>query len=165
MSLRRPLLLVLPLLGGGLLALAPTLPSEPLDAPNAALAADSLADERARYVRDVLATIEGREDEPAGEVFEDVEQLEDVPAGRFLRIMDMGFGRSLGVSCTHCHTPDDWAASDSMAKRVARQMIVMSRRINEELLPAVEGIRSERPTVNCTTCHRGEPEPALSLPE
>jgi len=128
-------------------------------------AADSVAEERARYVREVLAAIEGREQEPAGEVFDDVEAFANVPAERLLQIMDLGFGRSLGVSCTHCHTPDDWAASDSTAKRVARQMVAMSKRINEELLPAVEGLRSERPVVNCTTCHRGEPKPALSLPE
>jgi hypothetical protein len=135
------------------------------ETPPSIAPADSVAEERARYVEEVLASIAGREQEPAGEVFEDVEAFAGVPAERFLRIMDRGFGRSLGVSCTHCHTPDDWAASDSTAKRVARQMVAMSRQINEELLPAVEGIRSERPVVNCTTCHRGQPKPATSLPE
>lgn len=113
----------------------------------------------------VLAEIEGREGERAGDVFENVEVLADVPTDRFVRIMNMGFGRSLGVSCGHCHVVGEWAAEDSTAKQVARQMVVMTQTISGELLPAIEGIQSERPTVNCTTCHRGAVRPALNLPE
>lgn len=132
--------------------------------PPSAAPADSAAAERDRYMGEVLATIAGREDEPAGVVFDNVEVLAAVPAGRFVRIMNLGFGRSLGVSCTHCHVAGDWAAEDSTAKQIARRMIEMTNRINAELLPAVEGLRNERPTVNCTTCHRGAVRPALDLP-
>src|SRR5262245_37436210 len=47
--------------------------------------------------------IEGKEQLPAKEVFKDIRVLGSVPAARLLGIMQMGYSRSLGVTCTHCH--------------------------------------------------------------
>jgi hypothetical protein len=130
---------------------------------SAAAAPDTLQSHRDRAVASVLERIAGRENEPAGEVFENVELLGRIPAGRLVRIMDIGFARSLGVACDHCHVRGDWASDEKREKGVAREMWRLVGRLNGELLPAIEGI-GERPTVNCTTCHRGQVEPATSLP-
>lgn len=109
-------------------------------------------------------SIKGRENEPAGTVFKNVQVLKEVPAGRFLSIMQMGYSRSLGVRCDHCHTPGQWEDDSIDAKRIAREMSLMVRRINSELLPAIADLKDMKPTVNCTTCHRGEVKPALDMP-
>lgn len=79
--------------------------------------------------------------------------------------MEMGFSRSLGVNCTHCHNPADWSSEEKHRKQIARDMMAMAGRINNELLSAIENLESEKPTVNCTTCHRGQVKPALNLEE
>ncbi len=99
---------------------------------------------------------------PAGEVFRNVQLMKDVPADRFLRIMDTGYRQSLGVSCDYCHVEDRWEADEKRPKRAAREMILMTRTINENL-PKLTEIYTEEANVNCTTCHRGEVEPALQM--
>ena len=42
-------------------------------------------------VKKLLAAIAGKEKLPASEVFKNVKLLGDIPAGRFLRIMDIGY--------------------------------------------------------------------------
>ena len=107
--------------------------------------------------------IAGKENEPAGAVFENVRVLGEVPAGRLLRIMQLGYSRSLGVSCDHCHVAGNWASDENEHKRIARQMAVLTRDLNEKALPAIAELAGKNPTVNCTTCHRGEEKPAVSL--
>ena len=84
-------------------------------------------------------TIAGQENKPAGEVFSNVQVLRSVPAGRFLRIMRLGFSRSLGVSCDYCHSSSDWASHDNAHKRIARQMAMLTEELIDKLLPALEG--------------------------
>lgn len=124
---------------------------------------DSIRADRQRHVQALRDSIAGREEQPSREVFRNVKMMGDVPAGRLLSIMDMGYGNSLGVSCDHCHVVDQWDSEQKPQKQVARDMAAMAARINRELLPAVQGLRSGRPTVNCTTCHRGEVKPATNM--
>ena len=77
--------------------------------------------------------------------------------------METGFSKSLGVTCTHCHNPNDWAAEEKLQKQIARDMMAMVGRINQELLGEINNLESENPAVNCTTCHRGQIKPALSI--
>src|SRR5436853_6068010 len=65
------------------------------------------AAENEKYINALQASIKGKEDLPAKEVFKNVKTLTDVPATRLLRTMQ-AFSRSLGVSCTHCHVADQW---------------------------------------------------------
>ena len=109
--------------------------------------------------------IKGRETETSDKVFKNIQTLKTVPAGRLLAIMEMGYARSLGVNCTHCHTPDKWEAEDKPQKQIGRDMSAMMSRLNTELLKNVKNLKSATPTVNCTTCHRGEIKPALNLPQ
>ncbi|MEZ5345510.1 MAG: c-type cytochrome [Pyrinomonadaceae bacterium] len=108
--------------------------------------------------------IKGREQEPAENVFKNIQTLKAVPAGRFLAIMNFGYSRSLGVDCTHCHVPEKWESEDKKTKQIAREMKLMADQINQRLLKNIENLKSVSPTVNCTTCHRGEIKPALDLP-
>ncbi len=107
--------------------------------------------------------IKGKEKEPAETVFKNIQILKGRPAAQVLGIMQMGFSRSLGVTCTHCHTPEDWANEDKTKKQIAREMWTMQANINTQMLKNIKNI-SERATINCTTCHRGQTTPALNLP-
>lgn len=110
--------------------------------------------------------IKGREQEPAGKVFKNVNTpvLKDAPAARLLAVMEFGYARSLGVNCTHCHVPEKWDAEEKPQKQIARDMQAMAFRISGELLKDIKNLKSASPTVNCTTCHRGEVKPATNLP-
>jgi Photosynthetic reaction centre cytochrome C subunit len=103
--------------------------------------------------------IAGQENKPAEEVFKNIQLLKGMPAGRMLRVMQMGFSASLGVDCTHCHVADQWEKDDKEAKQTARKMWTFVAKVNQDLKQAIG-----KGTVNCTTCHRGQVKPATSLP-
>jgi hypothetical protein len=107
--------------------------------------------------------IKGKEKEPAETVFKNIQILKGRPAAQVLGIMQMGFSRSLGVTCTHCHTPEDWSSESKNKKQIAREMWTMQANINSQMLKNIKNI-SERATINCTTCHRGQTTPATNLP-
>ncbi|HEY7753287.1 MAG TPA: photosynthetic reaction center cytochrome c subunit family protein [Steroidobacteraceae bacterium] len=106
--------------------------------------------------------IAGREQEPAEAVFRDIEVMKGRTAEQLLAVMDLGYSRSLGVGCGHCHDTGDWPADAKPQKQVARQMTLMNREINAKLR-TIEGLESDPPVINCTTCHRGQKKPALNL--
>ena len=124
---------------------------------------DTLTFDQEKAIADLREQIKGREKEPAALVFENIKTFERMPAGRLLNIMEMGFSGSLGVTCTHCHNPNDWASEEKPQKQIARDMMAMVGKINGELLTAIDNLESDRPAVNCTTCHRGQVKPALNL--
>jgi hypothetical protein len=109
--------------------------------------------------------IAGQENKPAGDVFKNVLLLKQMPAGRFLKVMELGYSRSLGVNCTHCHVADQWEKDDKPTKPIAREMITMMGTINNDILKKIKNLKSENPVVNCTTCHRGQTKPELNLPD
>jgi hypothetical protein len=125
---------------------------------------DSVTLERERYVAEVRQSIAGKETLPAPQVFKNIKMLTDVPAGRLLAIMNMGYGKSLGVSCTHCHVPGEWDREDKTQKQTARDMSRMAATINNDLLKNIPNLKGPNAIVNCTTCHRGQVTPALNLP-
>src|SRR3954468_23496981 len=108
----------------------------------------------------VLRSIAGRENQPAESVFKNIKILKGVPAGRLVNIMNMGFGRSLGVSCGFCHVPGKWDLDDKEEKNTARLMFAMVQTINRDYISKVPNDSGvPRPVVNCFTCHRGNPRP------
>ena len=127
-------------------------------------AKDSVTLERERYVAEVRQEIAGKENLPASQVFKNIKMLTDVPAARLLGIMNIGYGKSLGVSCTHCHTPGEWDREDKTQKQTARDMSKMVATINNDLLKNIPNLKGPNAIVNCTTCHRGQVKPALNLP-
>jgi hypothetical protein len=126
------------------------------------LFAFSATPDDAPEVKRLLAEIAGKEKLPAKQVFKNVKLLGDIPAGRLLRIMDIGYSQSLGVSCDHCHVEDRWDADEKRPKRAAREMILLTNSINEQL-GKMEEIDTAEATINCTTCHRGYIKPALQM--
>jgi alpha-beta hydrolase superfamily lysophospholipase len=56
-----------------------------------------------------------------------------VPSERLLLIMNLGYSRALGVSCTHCHMEEDFSSDDKRPRRAAREMAAMHRMINDQL--------------------------------
>jgi len=139
-------------------------PATPPAAAPAATAAKPKFDE-AKALADLRKEIAGKENEPAGKVFMDIDVMQNVTAGKLLAIMEKGYARSLGVTCTHCHIPGQWESNEKKEKEAARGMIRMNATINNELLPKVRGLDTDhKPLVNCTTCHRGQVRPALQLP-
>ncbi len=107
----------------------------------------------------VLRSIAGRENLPAESVFKNIKVLKGFPAGRVVNIMNMGFGRSLGVSCGFCHVPGKWDLDDKKEKDTARLMFTMVGTINRDYMAKVPTERPTPPVVNCMTCHRGMSRP------
>ncbi len=109
---------------------------------------------RAQLMKDIA----GHENEPAGTVFKNVQVLKEMPAGRFLVLMDSTWGRALNRNCTDCHVANQWASDSLNRKKTARIMAGMVEAINNEQLtklPARPGAQPAR--ISCITCHRGNP--------
>ena len=120
--------------------------------------------DQAQALADLRKTIAGQENKPAGEVFKNIQMLKAMPAGRLLRVMELGYARSLGVNCTHCHVAGEWEKEDKPTKQITRDMFAMVAAINNEQLKKIKNLKSPDPVINCTTCHRGQTKPALNLP-
>jgi hypothetical protein len=116
-----------------------------------------------RFVKQFAERIAERQNEPSEKVFKNIQQFKGVPARQLLVIMNVGYSRALGVSCTHCHVDQDFASDDKRPKRAAREMAVMHRMINEQLAK-MQNLKTnpvER-AINCSTCHRGDVDPMAS---
>ncbi|MEK7833121.1 MAG: c-type cytochrome [Acidobacteriota bacterium] len=105
----------------------------------------------------------GRDDKPAGEVFKNVQALKNMPAGRLAGVMN-GWTRALGVKCNHCHTPGTWEKEDVPAKQIARDMVALTYKVNNESLKAIKNLKSAAPAISCYTCHRGATKPETAAP-
>jgi cytochrome c peroxidase len=139
-------------------------PAKPDAAASPAKPAKAKFDE-AKALADLRKEIAGKENDPAGKVFMDIDVMQGVTAGQLLLIMEKGYSRPLGVTCTHCHVPGQWESNEKKEKEAARGMIRMNGTINNDLLPKIRGLDTDhKPQVNCTTCHRGQVRPALQMP-
>src|SRR5215207_6549781 len=76
--------------------------------------------DQAAAVAKLKEQIKGREQEPADKVFKNIQTpfIKSINAGRVLAVMEIAYSRSLGVTCTHCHTPDRWEAEDKPQKQI-----------------------------------------------
>ena len=120
--------------------------------------------DQAAALENLRKAIAGQENKPAEEVFKNIQMLKGMPAGRLLRVMELGYAKSLGVNCTHCHVPDAWDKEDKPTKQITREMSAMVTVINNEQLKKIKNLKGPNSIVNCTTCHRGQTKPALNLP-
>jgi len=117
---------------------------------------------RRALVAQVLQSIAGRENEPAGKVFKNVQLNKTMPAKEFLDMMNEQYGRSIGASCTGCHTNTnvagvlnvDWADDEPKKKQISRQMERMTQSINKDLAKVKE-LDQPFPKATCVMCHRG----------
>jgi hypothetical protein len=115
-----------------------------------------------QFAQKILKSIAGHENEPAEKVFMDIriERLKNVPAAQFITIMNKGYAKALGVTCTHCHVETDFSSDDKRPKRAAREMAAMHRMINQTLhdMKELDDPADDR-YINCSTCHRGSIDP------
>ena len=109
--------------------------------------------DQAQKLAEIKARIAGREQEPAEQVFKNIEVLKGKPAGRLPGMMAALTGL-LGVDCAHCHVVDRWELEDKPAKQVARQHFAMQARLLAEQFGGEN-------RVTCWTCHRGQPKPEV----
>ena len=164
-------LLFLALIAGGVVASRYVATSEsqqpsatPTPQPGSAASATVSANQEInnRFVKQILDRIAGHENEPAEQVFKNIQWLKGVPAGRLLLIMNLGYSRALGVNCTHCHMEQDFSSDDKRPKRAAREMAVMHRMINEQLKKMQNLEPKPNRAINCSTCHRGAVDPVAA---
>ena len=108
----------------------------------------------------LLRELTGRENEPAGKVFRNVQLHKDMPVRAFLAKMDEQYGRGTGSTCTGCHVQGRWDSDSLKNKVIARQMEAMTRTIQARHLEKVQELDEDFPTASCVMCHRG----ALHMP-
>ena len=72
--------------------------------------------------------------------------------------------KDLGVKCSHCHDMDD-KSLDSPEKDIAREMIKLTRYLNELLNTQSNDTLKNKTYVSCWTCHYGKLEPVSKRPE
>ena len=133
-------------------------------AVQAQAALDSVNFDTKKAIAKLEASIKGKENAPAESVWKNIKGFTGMPAGRVLKVMEMGFSPALGVNCLHCHKADDYASDDKRPKRAAREMMAYTGAVNTRLREVKE-LQSKEPAVNCTTCHRGQVKPALNMPK
>lgn len=123
--------------------------------------ADTIQRQNDASARQVLLSIAGREREPASKVFDNVKFLASTPAQLLVQIMNEGYAKALGVTCTHCHVEGDYASDDKRPKRAAREMQLMHRMFNEELakMQYARTPASANRAISCIACHRGTINP------
>jgi hypothetical protein len=144
----------------------PETPATSSNANKMTIGSPSIQEINDEYVKQITAAIKGREKDPAPTVFKNVRWLKDVSAGTFLSIMNFGYSRGLGVTCTHCHVTSDFSSDAKREKRAAREMAVMHRMINQQLKTMKELTPKPDRAINCSTCHRGAADPmSVQLPK
>ncbi|MCE2901773.1 MAG: c-type cytochrome [Gemmatimonas sp.] len=111
---------------------------------------------RKQAIAELMAALQGRENEPAGVVFKNVKLHKSMPAREFLTMMDEQYGRGLGMTCTNCHLDNkDYASDERKNKVIARQMERMQRDIDAKYIAKVKELDDPRPKTTCVMCHRG----------
>ena len=100
------------------------------------------------------AATQGNE-KTAEQVYKNIQLFKGMPASQLLGAMNFMAG-SLGVSCDHCHVPNQFAKDDKPAKQTARLHLQMTRTMNDANFGG-------KTVVNCVTCHRGLIHPASAL--
>jgi hypothetical protein len=92
----------------------------------------------------------GSRETRAEQEYRNIQLLRGLPADRIPVIME-SFRSALGVDCTYCHIQNQFERDDRPMKKVAREMIQLTRDTNTRMGGAAR--------VTCNTCHRGQPRP------
>src|ERR1700754_3827848 len=94
---------------------------------------DSLEMDRMKWMKEVLNSIKGREKLPADSVFKNLKVIKgksSISAEHLLLMMNYGWSKELGVTCSYCHIPGKWDSDSLRAKDIARGMWNMRQQIN-----------------------------------
>jgi photosynthetic reaction center cytochrome c subunit len=92
----------------------------------------------------------------AAETYDNVHVVGDLSKQQFARLMlSIKAWVAPEVGCNFCHNAPDYTNDDKYTKRVAREMLKMTRHINTDWTAHVGATG-----VTCYTCHRGQAVPA-----
>ena len=118
--------------------------------------------ERDISIPEALYPPESAEGPKASEIYENVQVLGDLSDAQFNRVMAhiTEWVAPVEQGCNYCHNPENLADDSVYAKVVARRMLQMTWRINEDWGDHVGGTG-----VTCYTCHRGNPIPEYAFYE
>lgn len=152
-------LFALPILWGSRTVL-PHTPLPPI-APSSVHFADSLQADRDQHTAALMEKFKDKAQEKAGTIYPNlkVQTLRDLPLERFLRAMNFGYSRGLGVSCDFCHNTADWTDASNRHLAVARDMAFWVESMNAKAKEYPNLANRRGVTVNCSTCHQGHEEP------
>jgi hypothetical protein len=120
---------------------------------------------RVATIAEIMTSIAGHENEPAGKVFKNVLLHKDMPAKDLLKKMDEEYGRGLGAVCTNCHVAKEWDKDTKKNKNITREMEKMTRTINEASLAKTKDLDDDFPKATCVMCHRGTAHMPNTLPK
>jgi Photosynthetic reaction centre cytochrome C subunit len=119
---------------------------------------DSIALEREKYYNEVMLLIKDKKEMNSDSVFKNIKTFtgkQKLSAKHMMWVMNY-WGEALGVSCTHCHNPENWASDEKQTKQIAREMFQMRVTINNDILKKINGLQSKEARINCSTCHQGK---------
>jgi hypothetical protein len=118
----------------------------------------------------MIAGIAATKPDDADKHFKNLKVLsKDISGDDMDRVM-FAFERQLGVTCLYCHVNTknispvrvDFASDEKNEKRVAREMLKMTMKINKKYFDlTIDKKILARPVVWCKTCHRGYPVPHI----
>jgi Photosynthetic reaction centre cytochrome C subunit len=115
--------------------------------------------QRNKDIEELEKLIAGKEQQPAEQVFKNIQVFKGMPAIRVLRIMEQAFIANLGVECSYCHTTGEWESDSKREKVVAREMWTMRGEVQQKLRQ-ITG-KSDLP-FTCYSCHKGQAKPAFA---
>ena len=114
---------------------------------------------RNKFVVELEKQIAGKEQQPAEQVFKNIQTFKGRPAIGVLRIMEMAFVANLGVDCSYCHDTERWDSDAKKPKQIARGMWTLRATAQDEVR-RITG-KADVP-VTCYTCHKGQPIPSFA---
>ena len=85
-------------------------------------------------------------------------QVLDIASKKEMKKYMKSITKDLGGKCKDCHDMDDMSL-DNPVKEIAREMIVLTRQINEYLFSLQEQdttAKKNQTAVSCWTCHKGD---------
>ena len=85
--------------------------------------------------------------------FKNVQVLE-IKSGKEMKKYMKSISRDLGAKCKDCHNMDD-KSLDNPVKDKAREMIILTRQINDFLASVNKTEDKKVEKVTCWTCHKG----------
>jgi len=114
---------------------------------------------RNKFVVELEKQIAGKEQQPAEQVFKNIQTFKGRPAIGVLRIMELAFVANLGVDCSYCHDTERWDSDAKKPKQIARGMWTLRATAQDEVR-RITG-KTDVP-VTCYTCHKGQPIPSFA---
>ena len=96
-------------------------------------------------------------------IFKNVKVL-DIQSRSEMKTYMKSIAKDLGVKCSHCHNMDD-KSIDTDEKDIAREMMKLTRYLNDLLNTQFKDSTNHKTYVSCWTCHYGKLEPVSKRPE